>query len=886
MQVLTLRTEYLENPMGIHESAPQLSWQLHAQQRGCRQVAWHVRVATTLQLLGSEPDLWDSRKVESNQTRVIYGGKPLTSRQQCYWQVRAWDEHDKPTPWSKPASWEMGLLMPEDWRAKWIGMDEQHRQQAAPLLRHTFAVSQTPVQARLYICGLGYYEASLNGKRIGEQVLDPGQTDYQKRCFYAVHDVIDLITTGLNALGVMLGDGWYNQNIVWTEQKLSYGPPRLLAQLELRFPNDDPQIIASDHDWRVHRGPVVKNNIYAGETYDARCQQHGWDTHKFDDAHWDSPVTMPAPGGSLTAQLNPPIRKCRTITPQNITSPKDGTWMLDMGENFAGWVRLHLHKPAAGTTITMRFAETVHPDGTLDPASTGVFATKVVQTDTYICEGVEEEIWEPRFTYHGFRYVEITGLSAEPNPNDFVGVVVHTDLISAGDFECSDAMLNLLHDMAKRTHLANVHSVPTDCPARERCGWLGDAIFVSEYSLYNFDSVAFWRKYLGDIETTRDGGMPYDIAPGRRRCARGIADWCVAQILIPWYVYLHTADERILFNAWDGMQVVINDFAGRADSWILSGGRGDWCDPSVDTKPAYTPETLTTTIWFYVAANIMAHAARKLKKENDAVRYHHWMQKIHGAFIKHYFDPQHNSFGSQTANAMALYFDLIPEGKRDTIADALVKDIVEQHDYHWTTGIMGLRYLGDALADNGYGKVALRLFNQISPPSFGDLIRRGATTLWEYWGETEVDQAEGPRSLSHPMFGGFDTWFFQGIAGICPDPQHPGFRHVLLKPQFIEGLEYAKTTYHSLQGTIESHWQREQNNLTWDVTLPANTSATAVVALPEGLELLESNRPIKTTPNIQILNRNHGQATLRIASGQYNFSLCNGPAACARPERP
>lgn len=884
LRIIRLRCEYRENPLGVDETRPLLSWALRSERRGSRPAAIQIHVATSVaRLAAGEPDLWDSGRVDAADSGAVansmeYDGKPLASRMRCHWRARVWNETGAASPWSTPAFWEMGLLSPDDWKGRWIGADPALRGDHAPLFRKTVAVGQTPVRARLYICGLGVYEASINGRVVGDQVLDPAQTDYPVRCFYAVHDVTDHLRAGDNALCVTLGDGWFNQNRVWGEKGFSYGEPRLLAQLEIEYADGARRVVATGTDWRTQKFAITRNNIYAGESYDARLEIAGCDQPKFDDAAWPAAVVVPAPGGRLEVQPMSPMRRCRTLAVRDIRSFPDGSHVLDFGQNLSGWVRLRVAHLPSGTRIQMRFAEAIHADGTLDPASTGVFATFVVQTDEYICKGAAEEIWEPRFTYHGFRYVEVTGLPVAPEPGMFTAVFVHSHFAPAGSFACSDAMLNRLHDMAMWTHLSNVHGLPEDCPARERCGWLADGAIVAEYSILNFDNVAFWRKYLDDIETTRQGGIPWDIAPGMRLCLRGVPDWISALILIPWRLYLHTGDARILARHWEGMRLVIEDFGMRHSDWILSGGRGDWCDPGSNTSPSHTPEVVTTTAWFFHLAEIMTRVARVLGHNDDAVRYGDWAPRIRKAFIGKFYDEAAHSFGSQTANAMAICFGLVPDGGEEAVGAALEEDIVVRHQVHFTTGILGVRYFGDALARTGRGPLALQIFNQTTPPSFGDVIARGATTLWEYWGEFEVDKADGARSLNHPMFGGFDTWFYEGLAGIRPDPDCPGYRRVLLSPQWFSGLDHAGAMIETTCGTVASEWRREEDGIHWRVEIPPGSTGRVDVAATDihDLRLAAEGGAIDRIPGIADVAIHAGRLTMTLASGRYRFLLGRG----------
>ncbi len=715
------------------------------------------------------------------------------------------------------------------------------------MFRREFKLPFPAKSAKLLICGLGYNEVFINGCRVGDSVLDPAQTDYNARAFYVEHDVTKLLKSGDNAIGVILGDGWFNQNRVWKTwhdgKGMSYGCPRFIARLETSSSDGKSFEFDSDLSWKCSTGPVTENNIYAGERYDARLERIGWDSPGYDDSEWISPVIAEAPCGRLEKQELPPIRKIEELIPKSVSEVKPGVWVADMGQNFSGWLRIKVNAPA-GTEIRMRFAETVFPDGMVDTASTGVFATFVEQIDTYICKGNGTETWEPRFTYHGFRYVEIKGWPEKLSDSDITGIVVHTAFETAGKFDCGDNRLNTLHNMALWTHRSNAHGIPEDCPARERCGWLGDANVVCEYSMWNFNSASFWEKYLDDIETTRqaNGGIPFYIAPGKRTCATASHDWMASFILIPWYIYVYHHKRAVLERHYSGMRQVIERFGEKSEDWILAGGLGDWFEPGMSAKPTQTPESLTTTIWFFRCAEIMSKVSSILGKSDDAERYSGWTRKIGESFIRKYFDWEIRSFGSQTANAMAIHFGLVPGRIKGNILSALEKDICETRRMHYHAGIFGIRYLFEVLSRNGHADLAVKILHQNTYPGFGNLISRGATTLWEYWGEPEVDKKHGARSLSHPMMGGFDNFFYNSLAGIRPDEDNPGFRHFFLEPHPVSFVKWAKAEYLSGFGRIASAWEFKGKMIEWSVEVPAGTSATVKMPFTDEEKTLEAGK--------------------------------------------
>jgi len=865
--VKELRCEYGFNPLWIDVVKPRLSWLMESGQRSKKQDAYQILVASTEKnLKQNKGDLWNSGKIASEQSiQIAYDGNNLNSGMRCYWKVRVWDESDRVSEWSEQAFWEMGLLNPDDWEAKWIGYDCP----SAPMFRREFTLNKAVSKARVYVCGLGYYELSINGARIGDHVLDPGQTDYEQRAFYVVYDVTENIIHGDNAIGVILGDGWYNQTAV-NESKYGwgdvvYGNPRLILQMHIIHTDGTETMVVSDDTWKGSSGPITSNNVYAGESYDARLEQPGWDTPGFDDSHWEQVQLVEGPGGKLVSQKLPPIKRMQNIKPVNLTNPEPGVYVYDMGQNFAGWAKLKV-RGERGTTIQLRFAETVHQDGMIDPTSTGVLAIHVVQTDRYTCKGDALEIWEPCFTYHGFRYVEMTGFPGTPSLENLEGVVVHTAVEKAGYFECSDELLNRIHKTALWTEISNLHSVPTDCPAREKCGWLGDAHVSAEMSIYNLDMPLFWSKYIRDIETNRRnwGGIPEDIAPGRRQEPGHHPDWGSAFIQLPWYMYLYYGDISITSEHYEGMETFLSYVDSISKDYIVYEGYGDWCPP----PGKRTPVELTSTAYFYFDAKIMAEMVKILGKDFDAERFNRLAQNIKSAFNKHFYDVENKTYGSQTADSFALYLELVPKGDKAAVAGSIVKDIIEKHNGHFATGITGSLHLYRALSRYGYDDVAYSILTRKSFPGFTDLFERGATTMWEGW----VPRGkEGRMSLNHPMQGGFDAWFYYGVAGINPDPENPGFKHIILHPRLIGELTYAKGHYKSIHGLIISEWQINGDTFEWSVSTPVNTTATIYLPAEKSEAVTERGKPAAQADGVKFIKMEDGAAVYEIGSGNYKF---------------
>jgi alpha-L-rhamnosidase len=801
--------------------------------------------------------------------------------------VQVWDKDRKASAWSKAATWKMGLLKDADWKGSWITIGPRQNPDAAPMLRREFIINKPVKQAYIYVCGLGYYELYINGDKIGDNVLDPAQTDYEQRAFYVPYDVTDKLNSSLesrvtghesrHSIGVILGDGWYNQNKVWTKGEYrveakegpAYGKPRLLLQLEITYADGSIETVVTDKRWKATTGPITANNLYAGESYDARLEHTGWAAINFDDNDWDNAVLIDGPGGKLLSQTLPAIKRMKTIKPIGIANPKPGVYVYDMGQNFAGRARLKI-RAKRGERIQLRFAETVFDNGMINPASCGGYATGLVQTDSYICKGDVLEVWEPRFTYHGFRYAEMTGFEGKPSIDNLEGIVVHTAVEQAGHFQCSDAMLNRIHQAALWTELNSLYGMPTDGSARERCGWLGDAHVSAEMSIYNFDVPLLLTKFVADIETARRGGIPYNVAPGRRLGGQD-PDWGSAFIQLPWYLYLYYGDTRVAGRHYEGMTIFMNHLKTIAKDYIIHKGIGDLFEPgSVYSKR--TPVKLTSTAFFYFDAKLMSRLARVLGKPGDAADYGQLAEDIKSAFNKNFYDADNKTYGSQTADTLALYLELAPAAYHSDVAESLARDVVEKHDTHHATGHIGSRYIYGQLARYGYGHIAQQMLDQTTYPSIGELFKRGATTFWEYWGEKHIDEtSRGTRSQNHPFQAGYDAWFYSGVAGINPMSKSPGFKHIVLQPRLIKQLQWAGASYHSMYGLIESKWRNEEDTFQWRITIPPNTTATVYVPAAGVEAITEGGRPAKKAEGVKFLRMEDDRAVFAVGAGRYRF---------------
>jgi alpha-L-rhamnosidase len=845
-----LRCEYRLNPLGLDETKPRLSWQLNDTRQGAHQTAYHLTAATSRQRLESKPDLWDTGRVKTDQCLdIVYAGKRLTSRQTVWWRVRVWDHAGQPSDWSEPACFEIGLLKPSDWQARWIGRpnDSQEGSQPCPLLRKRFALKEAPVKARLYVTARGLFELHLNGQRVGEDYFTPGWTDYAQRIQYLVYDVTTALHAGPNALGAILGDGWYAGYLGWKAPfHFLYGNQiSLLLQLEVDYADGSRESIVSDPDWKTILGPILKSDLYNGETYDARREQPEWSTPQADETHWTPAVEFPPPSARLVALRNEPVRKQEKMPTVAQTEPSFGVHIFDLGQNMVGWARVKIRAPA-GTVVTLRFGEMLNDDGTL--YTTNLRTAEC--TDRYICRGGGEEVYEPRFTFHGFRYVELTGLCEKPTPADVTGIVLHSGIPAAGSFECSDPLVNRLQQNVLWGQKGNFLEVPTDCPQRnERLGWTGDAQVFVRTAAFNRDVSTFFTKWCIDLEDAQfpDGAFPHVVPDIFHDGKGGAAAWADAGVICPWTMYLCYGDTRILERQYTSMQ--------RWIEWRRKNSRnlicpyacfGDWLALDVTNgrfTRALTPHDLIATAYFAYTTRILAQAARVLGRKSDARKYATLAKQITAAFNREFVTPQGRVLSeTQTAYLLALGFDLLPRSKQAYAMERLVWDIELLRTWHLATGFVGTPLLGPVLARQGRSDVAYKLLLQKTYPSWLYPVLQGATTMWERWNSYTKDQGFGDHkmnSFNHYAYGAIGEWLYSGVAGVDIDPEQPGYKHIIIRPQLPplprspdgkaeagEGLTWARGELVTRYGKVASHWKIEGGRVLLSVTIPANTTAT------------------------------------------------------------
>ena len=877
-----LLCEYVSNPLGIDVPQPRFSWVLNHSKRREFQSAYRLVVASDQTDLDTHRgDKWDSGKVVSGQSiNVVYGGMPLESRRTYYWKVCVWDKEGKASPWSKTATFETGFLKSQDWRGRWIEgknygeftlsdpVQGTARVALGYLLRKELSVEKDIARARAYISGLGYYELRINGSKVGKRVLDPAWTDYKKRVLYSTYDVTKYLKKDRNAIGIMLGNARYTKIY-------GYDSPKAIFELHIELTDGTSRNVESDNTWKATQSPVLSNDIYNGETYDARLERSGWDDPHYDDSDWDVARIAEEPGGRLISQATfPPIKVTKIIQPLKIASPKLEIYVYDFGQNFSGWVRLSLSGPR-GTKVSLRYAELLDEEGMINTIpNMGAKAT-----DIYILKGEGKEIYEPRFTYHGFRYVEITGFPGTPTLGSIEGRVVHSAVEPTGGFICSNSLINSIHKNVLWGQLSNLMSIPTDCPQRdERMGWMGDAQLVAEEAIYNFAMAGFYTKWLEDIRDSQaeDGSVP-DVVPPYWSIYPADPAWGTAYVVIPWYLYQYYGDRRILEKCYSGIKRWVEFLAGKATDYILSYSKyGDWCPPA-HIKPVDTPGELTSTWYYYHDTLILSKIAHILGKSDEAKKYSQLSSKIKEAFNKKFLKDDHYATGSQTCNVLPLFLDMVPEDKQKAVLKNLIDDIIVTHGCHLNTGIVGTRYILDVLTKYGRVDIAYKLAVQTTYPGWGYMLREGATTLWERW---EYLADGGMNSHNHIMFGSIDAWFYKVLAGINIDPAGPGFAGIIIKPYVVGDLDYVSASVRTMRGMISSSWKKSDHSLALNITLPVNTQAKVgvprvklgnVTIKESGKAVWENSSYLGGIAGITGASEDEEYVTFEVGSGSYSF---------------
>lgn len=895
LKVIHLLVKYKQNPVGI-ETAPALNWELKSNQQNVIQKAYQVLVSDNQVLLQQNTgNIWDSKKVNSGASiQVSYSGKKLEPTKTYYWKVKVWDNKNHQSEWSETATWQTGLFSAEDWKgAQWIAYqkmpdssrifpsDEQKKDKTGgttndtlPLLRKNFTVKKSIKQATIFISGLGHFELSLNGKKVGDHFLDPGWTNYEKQALYVPFDVTNQLKQGTNAIGVMLGNGFYYIPKVkkrYRKLLVQYGYPKMICRLAITYSDGSTENIISNQTWKTAPGPVTFSSIYGGEDYNANLEQNGWNNASFIDKKWTNAITVTGPP-QLNSEMAEPVKVMESFSPLKTTKIKNAVWIYDLGQNASGIPKISV-KGKKGDTIKIIPAELINADGTANQKAVGSPCYF-----TYVLKGHGTETWQPRFTYYGFRYLQVEGgvPSEENNPEklpvltEVKGLHTRNSAATAGSFTCSNDLFNRTFKLVDWAIKSNMSSVFTDCPHREKLGWLEELHLVGSSIRYNYQVQNLLRKSVKDMQQaqTPDGLIPeiapeYTVFTWGGDMFRDSPEWGSSGILIPWYLYQWYGDRQVLAESYPMMQRYVAYLKKKSNNHILSQGLGDWYDlgPKPPGVSQLTPMGITGTATYYYDLTILQKIANQLGKTHDAANYQKLAAEVKAAFNAKFFDPQTKQYGtgSQTANAMAIYMNLVEPKDKAAVAENLVKDIRARNN-SLTAGDIGYRYLLRALEQEGRSDVIFDMNNRSDVPGYGYQLAKGATALTESW------QALTSVSNNHLMLGHILEWFYSGLAGIREAEDGVAFNKIEIKPEPVGDLTSAKASYNSPYGLISSEWKKNGNSFSLSVEIPANTTATIYLPANTSSKITEGNQ-VKTP---KIIDR---RAEIKVGSGKYNFTV-------------
>lgn len=901
IEAVNLQCDYKKNPLSIESSSPQLSWQLKSSQRNVLQTAYRILVSDDPKSLeGNSGNIWDTKKVSSSASiQIAYAGKKLQSTKRYYWKVIVWDNRNNVSAWSEQTNWQMGLLTKADWKgASWIAYekiadsninilptdgkrDKYQGNNILPLLRKSFNINKPVKKATMFICGLGHFELSLNGKKAGDHFLDPGWTKYDKQALYVTFDLTNQLKQGDNAIGVMLGNGFYYVPPVpdrYRKLKSAFGYPKMICRLSIEYEDGSEENIISDKSWKTAAGPVTFSSIYGGEDYNANMEQAGWDTPGFNDGNWKSVIITDGPP-ILNSQAAEPLRVMETFLPKKVSKSKTGFWVYDLGQNASGIPQIKV-RGNKGDTIRIIPAELLREDGSVNQKNSG--SPYYLQ---YILKGEGTETWQPKFTYYGYRYLQVNGGIPEGENNsgnlpvvlEIKGLHTRNAADRAGTFTSSNDLFNRTFTLIDWAIKSNMVSLFTDCPHREKLGWLEEAHLMGNSVRMNYDVPNLYRKQVYDMmhSQTPEGLIP-EIAPEYVKFEwggdmfRDSPEWGSSGILIPWYLYKWYGDKQALAESYPMMQRYIAYLKTKGKGLILKQGLGDWYDigPKPPGVSQLTPMGVTGTAIYYYDLNILKEIATLLGKPQDAAGYKKLAVQVKQAFNDTFFNKETKQYatGSQAANAMAVYMGLVDPQYKAAVVDNIVKDIRSRNN-SLTAGDIGYRYLLKVLHEEGRSDVIFDMNNRSDVPGYGYQLAKGATALTESW------QAYPTVSNNHFMLGHLMEWFYCGLAGINQAENSVANKNTVINPEVVGDVTSAKATYECMYGTISSEWKKERNRFELIVEIPANTTATIYFPANEGAEIQEGNKTISGRSDIKFAGFEKGKAKLQVGSGVYSFSV-------------
>ncbi len=908
LKVAAILCNKVEHPTGIESKHPVLSWVVESQLNGASQSAYQILVADSREQLDNNAgNLWDSGKQQSNQSiNVSYAGEQLKSAKKYYWKVKVWDNHGNESNWSEIASWQMGLLSDSDWEnAQWIGFEEMdsskrvvegvtgygslsknkvEERAVVPLFRKGFDLTNEIESATLFISGLGQYEASINGDKVVNDFLTPGWSHYDETVLYNTYDVSSQLNQGGNAIGVIVGNGFlYNNRERYRKLVIAYGFPKMICKLLINYTNGETQTIVSDKSWLTKPSAITFSSIYGGEDYDARLAENGWNLAGFDAVDWKPVQVVKAPSGKLTADNNHPIRIMETFDPIAVSQINDSVWIYDFGQNASGIVSLKI-KGEKGQQVQLWSGEVLKEDGFIDQRGSGS-----PYFYAYTLKGGDAESWQPRFTYYGFRYVQVTGASPENDENEAGNLPeiielksLHTrnSMPQTGQFECSNELMNQTFDLINWAIKSNSQSVSTDCPTREKLGWIEQTYLMGESVHFNFNIYHLYKSLIRNMKDAQtEAGLVPNIVPEYVNFDYYDTDfsdspsWGVASVVVPWKIYKWYADPSVMKDAWPMMEDYMSYLESKSSDYTLSHGLGDWYDIG-SNPPGFaqlTPVSLVATATYFYAARQMAQMAEVLNKNEEAKKYHSLAEKIKEAFNQRFYKAKKKlySTGSQTAMAMPLSLGMVPAGDEQQVLQNLI-DSIHSNNNEITAGDIGFHYLVDALTKYGASELLFEMNNRDDVPGYGYQLEKGATSLTESW------MSLPSKSMNHLMLGHLMEWFYKGLGGIQQNDQSVGYKHVVIYPEIVEDIDFVKASYESPYGTIQSDWEKKADHLILNVEIPFNTTAKIYLPFNGEVKVNNGSDVAGNEPTYKYLGEEGDRMIYETGSGVYKFTVQHG----------